>query len=297
MKPPAAPPSTPSTPSSTPSKPPSTLPRLVVRRVYDPPSPDDGYRVLVDRLWPRGLRREAAAVDLWFQDIAPSPALRSWFGHEPERFRVFAERYRAELDQRPDEVRRMAQLLRANGRLSLLYAARDPVHNHAVVLAAYLEAPAAQEDAAEPVARPAGLLERLRDEHAQMLDGITELRVALLRGDVQGARTLLSRLAELHAEHARSEESALLPALPRAARWPRRTYEAEHAALAQALGALRDSLRELPARLRSPRQRLQLVDSALPLRHLLEHHFEREEKGLFEEVDLNPDEPVRPASR
>lgn len=278
----------------------AAAPRLSIRRAHEAPSGDDGYRVLVDRLWPRGLRREQVAADLWLKDIAPSTELRRWFGHDPARWAQFVERYRAELDANPAAVRRLRALLRAHGRLSLVYAARDPVHNHAAALLDYLSQPAPDPDESAAGRAPratGGLRERLLGEHARILSGLDDARLALLRGDAAGARAALDALAAVHAEHARLEETLLFAALPRAARWPRRTYEAEHAALAQALGALRDSLRELPARLRSPRQRLQLVDSALPLRHLLEHHFEREEKGLFEEIDFSPGEPARPASR
>ena len=107
---------------------------------------------------------------------------------------------------------------------------------------------------------------------------------------------MLEAMATVHAAHARLEETLLFPSLPRAARWPRRTYEAEHEALARALGALRERLRAMPVRIRSARQRLELIDAALPLRHQLEHHFEREEKGLFEEVGLIPGAPVPPAT-
>ncbi len=252
--------------------------RLFVRRAYEPAAADDGFRVLVDRLWPRGLRREAAAVDLWFRDIAPSPELRTWFGHQPARWEPFRARYRAELDANPSAVLRMTALLRAHDRLTLLYAARDPVHNHAVVLRDYLREPLA------PGAAPSGLRRRLLDEHARMLALLDESRIELVRGDAAAARLLLDRLVALHGEHARLEQQWLFPALPRAARWPVRTYEAEHARLEQLLGDLRARLLAAPARLRSPRQRLELCDAALPLQHLLEHHFEREQQGLFVEV-------------
>lgn len=266
--------------------------QLQIRRVYEPASPDDGFRVLIDRLWPRGLRRESAAIDLWFKDIAPSPALRTWFGHEPARWAGFGERYCAELDANVPAVQRLAGLLRAYGRMTLLYAARDPVHNHAAVLRDYLREPgpasvpgatAAARDADAGVG-VAGLCERLVGEHARILALMVELRVALVRGDAEAARAMFDELAALHQEHAELERTRLFPALPRAARWPLRTYEAEHDKLEQQLQALRERLRAAPARLRSPRQRLELADATLPLQHLLEHHFEREHKGLFVEV-------------
>ena len=108
------------------------------KRIYDPPARGDGYRVLVDRLWPRGVRKAEAALDAWTKDLAPSPELRRWFGHDPERFTQFARRYRAELVTRDDVIR---DLFAAAGRrpVTLVYAAADPVHNHAAVLRKHLE--------------------------------------------------------------------------------------------------------------------------------------------------------------
>jgi uncharacterized protein YeaO (DUF488 family) len=108
-----------------------------IKRVYDPPDDADGTRVLVDRLWPRGLRKENAAFTLWLKEIAPSPALRKWFGHDPVRWMEFSRRYRAELTRNDETVARVADLSK-HGPLTLLYAAHDTAHNHALVLAAYL---------------------------------------------------------------------------------------------------------------------------------------------------------------
>jgi uncharacterized protein YeaO (DUF488 family) len=109
---------------------------IVTKRAYDPPSARDGMRVLVDRLWPRGLRKDTAALDLWARDIAPTPALRKWFDHRPDRFAEFKRRYRAELKANPAVADALAQIKRR--KVSLLYAARDPDINHAVVLAEFL---------------------------------------------------------------------------------------------------------------------------------------------------------------
>ena len=113
------------------------------KRIYDPPDAADGARVLVDRLWPRGMRKETAVLTLWLKDIAPSPALRRWFGHDPARWPEFMRRYRAQLAANPDSLARLGELARA-GRVTLLYGARDRVHNHARVMADalrdYLEA-------------------------------------------------------------------------------------------------------------------------------------------------------------
>ncbi|MBT2519260.1 DUF488 family protein [Streptomyces sp. ISL-90] len=108
-----------------------------MKRVYEPADPSDGYRVLVDRLWPRGVRKERAELDEWAKDVAPSPALRTEWHHNRERFDEFAERYRDELDANP-----AADALLATGReqprVTLLFGARDEQVNHAAVLLAWL---------------------------------------------------------------------------------------------------------------------------------------------------------------
>jgi uncharacterized protein YeaO (DUF488 family) len=108
-----------------------------IKRVYEKPSQDDGARVLVDRLWPRGLKKEKAALDLWLKDIAPSPGLRQWFDHDPSRWQDFQHLYRTELAQNGLALIHLADLLR-QAPVTLLYAARDVEHNHARVLADYL---------------------------------------------------------------------------------------------------------------------------------------------------------------
>jgi uncharacterized protein YeaO (DUF488 family) len=109
--------------------------RTVVRikRVYEPPATTDGLRLLVDRLWPRGLSREAAALDDWMPDVAPSAALRKWFGHDPARWTRFQQRYRRELDANPDVVSALAARIRGR-RATLLFGAKDVERNQAVVL-------------------------------------------------------------------------------------------------------------------------------------------------------------------
>ncbi|MFF8810641.1 DUF488 domain-containing protein [Streptomyces pactum] len=116
--------------------------RIEVRRVYEDPRPEDGARVLVDRLWPRGLAKDAARLDAWLKDAAPSAELRRWYGHVPERYEEFAARYRAELDGPPardavDELRRLAH----GGPLTLLTATRDLSHAHTGVLAEVVREP------------------------------------------------------------------------------------------------------------------------------------------------------------
>jgi uncharacterized protein YeaO (DUF488 family) len=110
---------------------------IQTKRVYEEADADDGFRVLVDRVWPRGLKKEQVAADLWLKDIAPSTDLRKWFGHDPAKWDEFRERYFSELD---DEQEAVAQLLdkAAEGRLTLLYSARDAEHNQAVALREYL---------------------------------------------------------------------------------------------------------------------------------------------------------------
>jgi uncharacterized protein YeaO (DUF488 family) len=111
---------------------------LKLKRVYEEPSREDGFRILVERLWPRGLSKGRASVNLWLKDVAPSPELRKWFGHDPARWEQFRERYWVELRQKEDLV----SLLRQKGKdgtVTLVYAARDEQHNSAVALKKFLE--------------------------------------------------------------------------------------------------------------------------------------------------------------
>lgn len=111
-----------------------------IKRVYDPPAADDGRRVLVDRLWPRGVAKDTAHIDEWLREIAPSNDLRKWFGHEPARWEEFRRRYREELQGEKallEDLRGEAR----QGTLTLLFAAKDEEHNNAVVLKELLEKP------------------------------------------------------------------------------------------------------------------------------------------------------------
>lgn len=112
--------------------------QIWLKRAYEEPSPQDGQRVLVDRFWPRGVGKEEARLDAWLRDVAPSDELRTWFGHDPDRWEEFKERYFAELDERPEAVRELAERAEA-GRLTLVYGARDEKRNNAVALREYLE--------------------------------------------------------------------------------------------------------------------------------------------------------------
>lgn len=111
---------------------------LKLKRIYDDPAPTDGFRVLVDRLWPRGVSKEDAQLDLWLGGIAPSPGLRKWFNHDPARWDEFLDRYFAELDEQPEVITELFQKATA-GQITLLFAARDECHNHAAALKLYLE--------------------------------------------------------------------------------------------------------------------------------------------------------------
>jgi len=105
---------------------------ISLKRVYAKPAPDDGMRILVDRIWPRGMKKEEAKIDLWLKDIAPSTELRKWFGHDPERWSGFQARYRAELEgsEALAELRKLSR----KGKVTLVYGARDEKHNNALVL-------------------------------------------------------------------------------------------------------------------------------------------------------------------
>lgn len=111
---------------------------IKLKRVYEEPSSMDGVRVLVERLWPRGLTKKRAAIDLWLKEVAPSPELRKWFGHDPARWEQFQKRYRRELRERTDAIRQLRQKVK-KGTVTLVYAARDEEHNGAVALKKHLQ--------------------------------------------------------------------------------------------------------------------------------------------------------------
>lgn len=114
-------------------------PRLQVKRVYEAPARSDGCRVLVDRIWPRGVSKEAAKLDAWIKEIAPSAELRKWYGHEPSRWASFKRRYFRELGGQQAAIEQLLQT--CSGRpLTLLFAAKDSVHNNAVALMEYVRA-------------------------------------------------------------------------------------------------------------------------------------------------------------
>lgn len=112
--------------------------RIQLKRIYETSAHDDGLRILVDRLWPRGVTKIAAHVDLWLKDIAPSPALRTWYGHDPARWDEFKRRYFAELEQRDAAVAELRDLA-ATQAVTFVYAAKDTAHTHALALKEFIE--------------------------------------------------------------------------------------------------------------------------------------------------------------
>lgn len=111
---------------------------ILIKRVYEKPNISDGKRVLIDRLWPRGLTKERAKIDLWLKDIAPTTTLRKWFGHDPSRWNEFKKGYHEELKKNNEVVSKLIKILKS-GKVTLIYGAKDEKHNDAVVLKEYLE--------------------------------------------------------------------------------------------------------------------------------------------------------------
>lgn len=106
---------------------------MKAKRIYQQPEPSDGHRVLIDHIWPRGISKQAAQLDEWAKQLAPSGGLRKWFGHDPERFDRFRARYRQQLEEMPEQLQRLRELAEKEP-VTILYAARDQEHNNAVVL-------------------------------------------------------------------------------------------------------------------------------------------------------------------
>jgi uncharacterized protein YeaO (DUF488 family) len=109
-----------------------------IKRVYEKPAKEDGFRILADRLWPRGLTKEKASVDLWLKEIAPSTELRKWFGHDPEKWNEFQKKYVAELKKNKETVSILKEKIK-EGPVTILYGARDQVHNEALVILDFLD--------------------------------------------------------------------------------------------------------------------------------------------------------------
>jgi uncharacterized protein YeaO (DUF488 family) len=111
---------------------------IKTKRAYQAPAKDDGFRILIDRLWPRGVSKDSARIDLWLKEIAPTATLRKWFGHDPSKWREFRSRYFRELDHNPQAVARLLELVR-KGPVTFVFGAKDEKHNNAVALKEYLE--------------------------------------------------------------------------------------------------------------------------------------------------------------
>ena len=112
---------------------------IKIKRIYDPPTEDDGFRILVDRLWPRGLTKEKAKVDLWLKEIAPSDKLRKWFSHDPKKYEEFKRRYAKELEDKSEILKRIKSESK-KGTITILFSAKDTEHNNATVLKELLSA-------------------------------------------------------------------------------------------------------------------------------------------------------------
>ncbi len=118
--------------------------KILLKRAYEPWHSDDGYRVLVDRVWPRGVSKEEAAIALWYKDVTPSALLRKWFSHDPSKWIEFKKRYIEELDERTDAVEEFIKYLKKHDTVTFVYGAKDTKHTHALILKEYIEAKAGQ---------------------------------------------------------------------------------------------------------------------------------------------------------
>lgn len=107
--------------------------KIALKRIYDKPSSKDGYRILVDRIWPRGVSKDEAKIDEWLKELAPSTPLRKWFGHDPEKWPAFQTRYREELQDRQEQMEHLVSIVKRR-HTTLVYAAKDEAHNNAVLL-------------------------------------------------------------------------------------------------------------------------------------------------------------------
>jgi uncharacterized protein YeaO (DUF488 family) len=114
---------------------------ITIKRAYEATKEDDGYRILVDRLWPRGVSKEKAKLDRWMKDIAPSNELRKWFGHDPDRWEAFKKKYLNEIQEHMELVKELKEIIQENDTVTLIYSAKDEEHNNAVVLLELLKQP------------------------------------------------------------------------------------------------------------------------------------------------------------
>ena len=111
---------------------------IKIKRVYEKYSPDDGFRILIDRLWPRGISKDAAHVDLWFKEIAPTDHLRKWFSHDPKKWEAFKKKYNKELKENKPSLDKIKDLKKEHKNITLIFSAKDKQHNNAVVLSEFL---------------------------------------------------------------------------------------------------------------------------------------------------------------
>lgn len=132
--------------------------RIQVKRVYEPTATSDGFRVLVDRLWPRGISKEAAKLDLWLPDLGPSTSLRKWFNHDPARWSEFQRRYHAELKKKKALLATITEQAKTRP-VTLLYSAKDEQHNQAITLRSFLKRPSSQ----NPITRTPATISRPRN--------------------------------------------------------------------------------------------------------------------------------------
>lgn len=112
---------------------------IKIKRIYEPPSKEDGFRILVDRLWPRGMSKESAQVDIWLREVAPSDSLRRWFSHDPKKWIEFKKRYCEELKEKKDTISNIRSLEKEKKKITLLYSAKDTEYNNAVFLQEHLQ--------------------------------------------------------------------------------------------------------------------------------------------------------------
>lgn len=111
---------------------------IAIKRVYEPAAPSDGFRILIDRIWPRGLTKDQTHIDLWLKDLAPSTALRKWFNHDPSKWEEFRTKYLSEIESHPDEIALVRKHIK-QGLVTLVYAAKDTEHSNAAVLKEYFQ--------------------------------------------------------------------------------------------------------------------------------------------------------------
>jgi uncharacterized protein YeaO (DUF488 family) len=126
---------------------------IKLKRAYEAPTKEDGERILVERLWPRGLTKEKAKIDLWMKEVSPSTELRKWFGHDPEKWNEFCDRYNSELEQQPELVTQLRDKAR-KGPITFGYAAKDELHNSALLLKEFVESGNPQRAKTKPVSNP-----------------------------------------------------------------------------------------------------------------------------------------------